>query len=207
MIELNAQHQSKLQKYYKYHSKIYDATRWIFLFGRQKLISELPVLPNRPRILEIGCGTGKNIQFLEYLYPDADIVGIDLSEDMLRKARLKSEDSKQVNLIQCRYGTDDLDLKAFDLILLSYSLTMIGGQIDNILQQVHEDLKPNGFIAAVDFHNTPFNWFRRWMAANHVIINGTLLPLLLKFFAEETYSVQKAYFGFWKYFTFLGKRS
>lgn len=207
MIELNASHRIKLQRYYKFHSGIYDATRWSFLFGRQKLLWELPELPPRPRILEIGCGTGKNIQILEYLYPDATIVGIDLSEDMLKKARLKSECSKRVSLINCRYGADKQDLEAFDLVLLSYSLTMIGDQIEKILQQIHEDLKPTGFIAAVDFHNTPFNWFRRWMAANHVEINGTLLSLLLKYFEEEKYSIQKAYLGFWKYFTFLGKRN
>ena len=133
MIQANTPHRIKLQKYYKYHSRIYDVTRWSFLFGRQELLPELPELPHQPRILEIGCGTGKNIQFLEYLYPDATIYGIDLSEDMLVKARQKTAHSTQVNLIQSRYGSEKQDFKPFDLILLSYSLTMIGDNVEQIL--------------------------------------------------------------------------
>ncbi|HKL17980.1 MAG TPA: class I SAM-dependent methyltransferase [Halalkalibaculum sp.] len=200
-------HLSRIRKYYKYHSVIYDATRWSFLFGRKRLLSNLPDLKPSPRILEIGCGTGKNIQLLESLYPDATIVGIDLSEDMLEKAGQKVEESKQVNLIHCRYGTEPHGRDPFDLILLSYSLTMIGDSIEKILQQVHEDLNPDGYVGVVDFHNTPFNWFRRWMSKNHVKINGTLPSLLRKYFTEQRYAVKKAYLGFWEYFTFIGRRS
>lgn len=200
-------HSIKLQRYYKYHSTIYDATRWSFLFGRQKFLSSLPELMSQPRILEIGCGTGNNLQLLEYFYPDASITGVDLSEDMLEKASRKVGNSKELNLMQFRYGSEGPDWDPFDLVVLSYSLTMIGENIDTILQHVHEDLNPNGYIAVIDFHDTPFKWFRRWMWHNHVSMDGTILPMLKKYFTEEKVSLNKAYFGFWKYFTFLGKRS
>lgn len=200
-------HRLKLQRYYRYHSSIYDATRWSFLFGRRRFLSNLPELISRPRILEIGCGTGKNLQLLELLYPDATITGVDLSGDMLEKASQKVGRSEELNLVQFRYGTGDPGWDPFDLIVLSYSLTMIGGNIDKVLQQVHEDLNPNGYIAVVDFHSTPFKWFRRWMSHNHVSMDGTILPMLKKYFAEEKASVSNAYLGFWKYFTFLGRRS
>ena len=206
MIQKYSAHLTNIQRYYKFHSIIYDTTRWSFLFGRQRILSDLPDLRPRPRILEIGCGTGMNIQYLEYLFPDATIVGMDISHDMLDKARQKTGDSKQVKLIQCRYGHGETAQKPFDLILLSYSMTMIGESTDDILQQVHEDLSPNGYVGVVDFHSTPFRWFRRWMSKNHVEIDGTNLSLLRKYFSEEQVSVQRAYFGLWKYFIFLGKR-
>lgn len=195
----------KVENYYRYHARIYDATRWSFLFGRQGILEELPDLPTAPRILEVGCGTGKNIQLLEYLFPDARIYGIDLSKAMLKKAR-KKVDPQQVRLINRPYGTEDLELEPFDLILFSYSLSMVGDEIDQILQRVYEDLKPKGLIAVLDFHTTPFRWFQAWMKNNHVAVDGHLLALLKKYFSERKSTTHKAYLGLWQYFTFLGKR-
>lgn len=195
---------SNIEKYYKYHSGIYDATRWSFLFGRRRLLTKLPDLPPRPRILEVGCGTGSNIRLLEFLFPDAEICGVDLSKEMLHEAELKARSSKQVTLLKDRYGTEKLNFEPFDLILLSYSLTMTGDNTEAVLQQVLEDLKIDGTVAVVDFHYSPFRWFRKWMEKNHVSMNGQLLTLLKKYFAPEAVSVSKAYLGLWKYFTFLG---
>lgn len=205
MSSLDTTYGTKVENYYKYHSRIYDATRWSFLFGRRQILTMLPDLPASPRILEVGCGTGKNIELLEYLFPDAEIYGIDLSSEMLHEAEQKTGGSKQVTLLKGRYGTERFGLEPFDLILLSYSLTMTGDNTETVLQQVLEDLKIDGTIAVVDFHYSPFRWFRRWMGKNHVRMNGQLLPLLKKYFAAESSSVSKAYMGFWKYFTFLGR--
>lgn len=192
-------------RYYRFHSRIYDATRWSFLFGRKEMLMNLPNLPANPRILEVGCGTGKNIQLMEFLFPDAQIYGVDLSQAMLDKAG-KKLDNQQVTLINRPYGTGELKLEPFDLILCSYSLSMFGDDIDHILQKVYEDLKPNGYVAVLDFHTTPFPWFRSWMKKNHVSINGRLLIMLQKFFYTGRSETYKAYLGLWKYFSFLGKR-
>src|SRR5680860_270801 len=97
-----------LQAYYKLHSPIYDATRWSFLFGRRKLISQLPDLPFRRRLLEVGCGTGKNIKYLSSSYPHAHITGIDISPDMLQKASKKISRSAPVRLLNKKYGVSNL---------------------------------------------------------------------------------------------------
>lgn len=195
--------QLKLKKYYNFHARFYDQTRWSFLFGRRQLIQNLPDLPPHPRILEVGCGTGKNIELLEYLFPDARIFGVDLSESMLDKAR-KKFDNRQVSLIRKAYGKSALELEPFDIILFSYSLSMLGDDIDAALQQACKDLKPGGFIAAVDFHQTPFRWFQSWMSRNHVAMDGRLPALLRKYFRADQCTIEKAYLGFWQYFHFMG---
>ena len=39
------------------------------------------------RVLEIGCGTGRNLILAARLYPQTHIYGIDVSTEMLRSAR------------------------------------------------------------------------------------------------------------------------
>ncbi len=56
------------------------------------------VLPTS-KVLEVGVGTGKNIPY----YPDnVEVVGIDFSQGMLKKATLRSENypSKKMKLIK-----------------------------------------------------------------------------------------------------------
>jgi S-adenosylmethionine-diacylgycerolhomoserine-N-methlytransferase len=200
-------HNKKVENYYRFHSRIYDATRWSFLFGRQAILEMLPDLPSQPRIMEIGCGTGRNIERLQYHYPDAHILGVDLSDDMLRVAQKKLGKSQQLHFRQNEYGYQPLDEDPFDLILLSYSLTMIGDHAEDVLDQITQDLKPKGYVAVVDFHTSPFGWFKRWMGMNHVDLSGHMLPLLQKYFYPVDTEISDAYFGLWSYFKFLGKQS
>jgi S-adenosylmethionine-diacylgycerolhomoserine-N-methlytransferase len=45
--------------YYAWQSRIYDATRWAFLFGRDALLDDLQLKPGNT-VVEVGCGTGRN---------------------------------------------------------------------------------------------------------------------------------------------------
>lgn len=203
----NRSHSSRLENYYRFHSRIYDATRWSFLFGREAILDFVPDLPSRPRILEIGCGTGKNIELMEYHFSDANILGVDLSEEMLSVAQTKLQDSKKVKFRKQKYGAEELDEEPFDLILLSYSLTMIGNQVEEVLDQISKDLKPKGYIAVVDFHTSSYGWFRHWMDFNHVDLSGHLLSLIQKYFRPVETEVNSAYLGLWSYFLFLGSQN
>ena len=52
---------ASLDRYYRWHAHFYDATRWAFLFGRKALIRLAAKQLQPRRILEVGCGTGKNL--------------------------------------------------------------------------------------------------------------------------------------------------
>lgn len=197
--------QQTLQSYYRWHAHFYDLTRWSFLFGRRKLMRKLPPLPHSPRILEVGCGTGHNLKKLNYRYPDAKITGIDLSPDMLSIASKKA-DEKRINFIHGIYE-QELETQTFDLILLSYSLTMIKTPVERILTKLSGNLRDDGTIAVVDFHQTPYRWFGRWMQKNHVEMNGQWLPVLQSVFDADYLENSKAYFGLWSYFLFIGSNN
>src|SRR5258708_9825025 len=76
---------SRMNRMYRRQRHIYDGTRRYYLLGRDQLISGLKPAPGA-NVLEIGCGTGRNLLQAARLYPDARFFGIDVSTEMLTSA-------------------------------------------------------------------------------------------------------------------------
>lgn len=195
-----------VEKYYRFHSRIYDATRWSFLFGRSALMENFADAPPR-RILEVGCGTGRNLVELARRFPSAQITGVDLSSPMLDLARRKTLSfGPRVQLRHQAYPAPLSDPPAYDLMLFSYALTMFNPGYDTAIAAAHRDLAPGGRIAVVDFHDSRFGFFERWMGMNHVRMNGQLRPLLQSLFTPTTDRLCPAYAGLWRYLLFVGRK-
>jgi S-adenosylmethionine-diacylgycerolhomoserine-N-methlytransferase len=194
-----------MQRYYRWHARIYDATRWAFLFGRRRLLRLLPQKPAL-RLAEIGCGTGFNLRRLAQQHPDWQLTGIDVSRHMLDRAfQALKPYSQRVFLLEKNYGKGHFRLKEpADVVLFSYALTMFNPGFEGAIEQAYDDLRPGGCIAVVDFHDTPFDWFRRWMGLNHVRMEGHLLPVLEQYFEPKTCQVRRAFGGLWRYVVFVG---
>lgn len=196
-----------ITQYYRLHSKIYDATRWSFLFGREAIIKHLVAYTAPTNILEVGCGTGKNLKELARRFPLATITGVDVSSDMLAVARHNlGWLSKRIKLIQAPYIAPLAAATRYDLILFSYALTMFNPGWENALAAARKDLALGGRIAVVDFHDSPFLLFKRWMGVNHVRMDGHLRPHLLAHFTPQVNIIQPAYGGLWTYLLFLGQK-
>lgn len=198
-----------MQNYYRLHASIYDLTRWSFLFGRKGLIRRTQVLhPEAKRILEVGCGTGIQLVSLTQHFPKAKIWGMDVSENMLQKSEKRIENYKdRVDLIQAPYQLGKSHFQdSLDLILFSYSLSMINPQWEELLEQASRDLKPGGLIAVVDFYDSRFPWFKRHMGNNHVRMDAHMTPVLEKYFAPLLNQTYPAYWGVWQYFMYIGRR-
>ncbi|MDX2225867.1 MAG: methyltransferase domain-containing protein [Verrucomicrobiae bacterium] len=196
----------ELSNYYRWHSRIYDLTRWAFLFGRHEIIRRAVRTTASPeRILEVGCGTGKNLVALARAFPEAEITGLDLSSDMLDRARPKLAGfGERVRLLHRRYDAPVADGKKFDLVLFSYSLSMINPGYEGVLDLCREDLAPGGCVAVVDFHQSRAAWFRRWMGVNHVRMEGHLLEAFRARFEPRSSEISSAYGGLWQYLLYLG---
>ncbi|MCI4649251.1 class I SAM-dependent methyltransferase [Phaeodactylibacter sp.] len=198
-----------MQRYYVLQSKIYDLTRWTFLFGRRAVIRQLPLDPGKAhRILEVGCGTGYNLRLLARRFPKAHLTGLDVSTHMIEKATKATKPfAQRVQLEERPYALGDTQyLEQFDAVLFSYSLTMINPQWEELIRQAKADLKPGGIIAVADFFDSRFGWFKTHMGNNHVRMDGHLLPLLEQEFTTLSHSVKPAYGGVWDYFVHLGRK-
>ncbi|MEM8906558.1 MAG: class I SAM-dependent methyltransferase [Bacteroidota bacterium] len=196
-----------LRNYYRFQSMIYDTTRWSFLFGRNEILDIIAAGETPRHLLEIGCGTGYNLKKLAERHPDAQLTGMDVSDDMLGIARKKLTPYPNTKLIEGAYASDEIRFRTPpDMILFSYVLTMINPHYSKVILQAYEDLAPGGKIAVIDFHSTGVNWFKQHMANNHVRMDAHLNPILEMSFAPIRDEVRKAYFGLWNYFLFIGEK-
>lgn len=171
----DAGHAERMDATYRYQRHVYDLTRKYFLLGRDELIAGLNV-PSSGSVLEIGCGTGRNLLSAAKAYPDAAFFALDISAEMLGSARRNlTRSGHKVVLKQadaCRLHTDDLfGNRRFDRVFFSYSLSMIPDW-KRALHEAQAMLAPAGSLHVVDFgqqealprwfKSALFHWLRRF---------------------------------------------
>ena len=156
-----------MDKMYRYQRYIYDITRKPYLLGRDKVISGLNAR-GEMTVLEIGCGTGRNLVKVAGAYPKAKCFGVDISAEMLQTAQAKLKGaglSDRVKLAQAD-ATDFAPQSlfgrtAFNRIFISYSLSMIP-QWRAVLMHAVAHLAEGGELHIVDFGEQGGlpRWFR-----------------------------------------------
>jgi S-adenosylmethionine-diacylgycerolhomoserine-N-methlytransferase len=122
----------EMDKMYRWTRYVYDFTRKYYLLGRDRLLREMELQPG-DRVLEIGCGTARNLVRLARQRPDIRCYGLDASNEMLATAagNVKFYGLEQrITLKHClaeelQYEkTFELN-SPFDAAFFSYSLSMI----------------------------------------------------------------------------------
>ena len=146
----------KMDGIYRRQRYIYDATRRYYLFGRDRLIAELDA-PTGGAVLEIGCGTARNLIKAARGYPHAVFFGLDVSEEMLRTARASLARhglARQITVAAGDARSFDSDglfnLRQIDRIFISYALSMIPGW-EEVVRNAARCLAPGGSLHIVDF--------------------------------------------------------
>lgn len=172
----DASHAASMDRMYRYQRHIYDLTRKYYLFGRDRMIRDLGV-PHGGLLLEVGCGTGRNLLLAHKAYPTAALFGLDISAEMLISARANFAGAAATPDFRVADATSftagEFGVAGFDRIMISYALSMIPdwqGALDSALAA----LKPGGSLHIVDFgqqERLP-GWFRRmlraWLTRFHV---------------------------------------
>ncbi len=111
----------------------------------------------------------------------------------------------QVTLVNASYPDARVTGGKYDGILFSYALSMFNPGWERAIEQAADNLAPGGVIAVVDFHDTAFSLFRKWMWINHVRMKSHLLPLLSGSFEPVSLRTPPAYMGLWRYLIFIGR--
>lgn len=167
-------HAALMDSVYRGQRHVYDLTRKYYLFGRDRLISGLDLRPGQA-VLEIGCGTGRNLAQVAKRWPGVTLHGLDLSSEMLKSARatlggsaLLAQGDATAFCPQALFGRGSVDRA-----ILSYALSMIPDW-RAALDQGAAVLAPGGALHVVDFGDlaglpSPLRkGLRAWLAAFHV---------------------------------------
>lgn len=175
----SAKHAALMNQIYQSQSGIYDLTRKYYLLGRDELIEGLKP-PVGSRVLEVGCGTARNLILAKKAWPQAEFYGLDISSEMLMTARKNLERAGLIDHIKLFHGDAEDSAQAifggtkgFDRIFLSFCLSMIPDWQTAIRQSLTM-LEPDGELHIVDFgqlENLPSSlrfMLRHWLALFHV---------------------------------------
>jgi S-adenosylmethionine-diacylgycerolhomoserine-N-methlytransferase len=179
----------KMDRMYRYQRYFYDFTRKYYLLGRDRLIKEMKISEGE-RVLEIGCGTGRNLIILAEKHPRTRFFGLDASAAMLETAQRKIQTKKIDNITLKTALADDFsfdktfDLKQkFDVIFFSYSISMIPSWKQTIRNAL-KNLEAGKSFYIVDFYTQSElpRWFGKilqdWLKQFHVKYPDDLIPFL-----------------------------
>ncbi len=146
----------RMNRMYRWQRHIYDATRRYYLLGRDRMIADLQPAPGAS-VLEIGCGTGRNLALAAKRYPNARFFGVDVSTEMLTSAISAISRRGLAPRIRVAHGDATVfdpqllfGIPSFDHIMISYSLSMIPDW-NRVLESAVTRLAPGGRLHVVDF--------------------------------------------------------
>ncbi len=189
---MDTPHSALMDQIYRRQRFVYDVTRKYYLLGRDHALRELK--PNDDaHILEVACGTGRNLEQINKRYPGRNLYGLDISSEMLLSAEAKL--GTQVKLAQgdaCAFNPQDLFGHAtFDRIVMSYCISMIP-QWQSAIKEAVNHLAPGGELHIVDFgaQSRMPRWFdkglRNWLVRFHVMPRDDLPSFLESLTGVET---------------------
>ena len=133
-------------------------------------------------ILDIGCGPGNSTFVLKKMFPQAYILGVDNSEDMINKAK---ETYPNINFQLCDVTTDIDKMDTYDVIFSNACLQWIPNHKD-VIPMLFKKLNKNGILAVQIPMNEQEALFRimndvlsepQWnFSSMNIETNKTLLP-------------------------------
>ena len=172
-------HAGQMDRMYRLQRHLYDATRKYYLLGRDAVIDTLDP-PAGGHVLEVGCGTGRNLIAAARRWPQARFYGLDISREMLATAAsavARAGLGDRVVLAQGDAAAFDpqalFGVPAFDRVVQSYTLSMIPDW-QGAVRAAAGVLAPGGRLMVVDFGQQealPGVWRRAingWLARWHV---------------------------------------
>ena len=109
----------------------------------------------RPVCVDLACGTGELGRLLTSRFPDATVVGVDLTEAMLREARRDAGPGQ--SFLQADMAATGLPAGAYDVVTVGYGLRN-AAELDAAIAEMVRLLNPGGEAAILDFSRYDGRW-------------------------------------------------
>ncbi len=178
-----------MDKMYRRQRYIYDLSRKYYLLGRDEAIARLRPAPGGG-VLEIGCGTGRNLIKAARAYPEAGFYGLDVSREMLDTAAtsiVRAGLTSRITIAEADATAFDprpvFGRERFERVMISYALSMIPSWRAAVARAL-DVVAEGGSLHVVDFGDCA-GWpklfraaLRRWLAAFDVTPREDLVEVL-----------------------------
>jgi ubiquinone/menaquinone biosynthesis C-methylase UbiE len=121
----------------------------IFYQAIHKRLLEFVELPEQPKVLDIGCGTGRLLTRLATEFPTLQGIGLDLSAQMLQQARERNSHRERLSYQQGDAESLPFSDEEFDAVFSTLSLLHYPNP-QPVFAEVCRVLRPSGRFYLVD---------------------------------------------------------
>jgi len=143
-------HRAKTARHFGHLAKTYDQ-RWqrYLHLTLSRAVGALR-MTGPARVLDVGCGTGEFEQLAHQRFPEARLVGIDVTPDMLAVARGKFQDAAWVTFLLAQAEDLPVASERFDAVV-SCSMLHHVEEPEKLLRECARALRPGGQLVVVDW--------------------------------------------------------
>lgn len=143
----------KMDEFFNTRADIYDIQQIKNIDGEEKCYHEIAryVPPHTKTLLDLGCGTGLELESIFKKLSEVEVTCIDLANKMLEKLAEKYS-GHSINLINGNYLVADLGIQKYDVavsIMSFHHFTHF--QKLSLYSNIFQCLKPNGVFIECDY--------------------------------------------------------
>jgi SAM-dependent methyltransferase len=174
-----------VRRRYNRLARLFILFEWLFLLPRGirgKAVSRLELKPGA-RVLEVGCGTGRNLaRLVQAVGEQGNVYGVDLSEGMLQEARELSVKARWRNVTLIESDAIEYTLpELVDGVIFSLSYAVIPRHRE-ALRRAWEHLRPRGRVVIMDA-KLPSGFLRGLLHPFVTPPRSGMMPVMKKLFA------------------------
>ncbi len=173
---------ARVSGFYRRLARSYDSfdARWKLPYRKAYLTLDRAYeahLPPNGRVLDLGCGTGLNVERIQALGLSlGSYIGIDLSEEMLARAKAKYGHLGEVDFRQMNISEEPLPKGSFDMIVSTWVFEHLSNPVI-VAERAWQQLAAGGYMVLL------FMVRKRWV--NLVAPLTKLLKVPISYGVEE----------------------
>ena len=163
----------------------YNFWSWLTESKASRYVLKFSEIKDGEKILEIACGTGIFFEKIVKQNPNGKNIGIDLSPDMLNKAKKRLKKLKSVNYKLSEGDALNIGFKdnSFDLVVNNFMIDLMPSDtFDKLAEEFYRVTKPGGkvVISTFSFGKKKINRFWYWIAKKFPDILTGCRPISFK---------------------------
>jgi len=153
----------EVERVYAGLARVYDTVfDWALRPGRLAAVRSLDLRQGQ-RILEVGVGTGLSLNTYP---PGTEVTGIDISEPMLKRARLRAAEARGRSISIRRMDAQSMSFgaAAFDHVIAPYVISVVPDP-ERVMAEIARVCRPGGTVVVVNHfvhEDRLLRYFERW---------------------------------------------